>query len=427
MWEAPERRMPQSPSMKPNIYHRKTCRLCDSQDVNLAVPLAASAIADAYLPPELAEASRPRYPLDLYLCSDCGHLQLLDVVNPDLLFGNYTFRTASSKGLVEHFRQYADEVIQFATPNPGSLVAEIGSNDGTFLRFFRDKGLATLGIDPAQQIAAEAIAGGIETIPEFFTSTLAERIVRQHGKASIVAANNVFAHADDLGDIADGVRILLAADGIFVFEVSYLVDIVDRLLFDTIYHEHLCYHSVKPLVQFLDRHGLRLIDVRRLSSKGGSIRCYAQRADSARPSQNSVSEMLNLEEARGFDRLETFQRFSTKIVSLKEQVQAVLQDLRAAGCKSVGFGASATVTTLLHQFDLAEFLEFLVDDNESKWGLLSPGHHLTVRSPQVLRDEKVGCVVILAWAYAQPIMERHRWFRESGGQFLVPLPTVQSY
>jgi SAM-dependent methyltransferase len=401
--------------------------LCDSQRVALAVPLARSAIADAYLPPQLAESSRERFPLDLYLCLDCGHVQLLDVMSPEILFRDYTYRTASSPSLVEHFRQYADEVRKFAAPANNALVVEVGSNDGTFLRFFREHGLTTLGVDPARRIAAEATQGGIETIPDYFTAPLAAEIARRRGQAAIVAANNVFAHVDSLGDVADGVRRLLSPDGVFVFEVSYLVDIVDRMLFDTVYHEHLCYHSVKPLVRFLARQGMTLIDVRRISSKGGSIRCFAQRDDSPRPARPSVAELLALEESRGFDRLETFQRFSAQIGALKEQVRHELRELRAADCQTAGFGASATVTTLLHQFELAEFLGFLVDDNSSKWGLLSPGHHLEVRSPRDLSAERVGCVLILAWAYAQPIMQRHRWFQEQGGRFLVPLPTVQMY
>ncbi len=409
----------------PAVYHRDNCRLCESRDVQLAVPLAASAIADAYLPPAQAESSRTRYPLDLYLCDACGHVQLLDVVNPNLLFGDYTYRTSSSLGLVEHFRQYADAIHALANPPENSLAVEIGSNDGTLLRFFQAKGMRTLGVDPASTIAGEATASGIETLPQFFTSKLADDIADSHGQVAIVAANNVFAHADELRDIATGVQKLLAADGIFIFEVSYLVDIVDRLLFDTVYHEHLCYHSVKPLDRFLTRHGMQLIEVQRLPTKGGSIRCIAQLADGPRPVDSSVPELLALEAAKRMDRLATFEQFAATINAAKEAVHRTLDDLRSRGTRVAGFGASATVTTLLHHFDLVERLEFLVDDNQSKWGLLSPGHHLPVRSPQCLAEENIGCVVVLAWTYASNIMKNHRDFQERGGQFLVPLPVLE--
>jgi SAM-dependent methyltransferase len=343
------------------------------------------------------------------------------------LFRNYTFRTSSSMGLVEHFRQYANELQQLVGPHRNALVVEIGSNDGTLLKFFQSHGFRTVGVDPAQQICAEAAAAGVETIPEFFSLELAARLERQHGKAAIVAANNVFAHVDQLGDIADGVRELLAPNGVFVFEVSYLVDIVDRLLFDTVYHEHLSYHSVKPLVRFLSNHGMSLTNVRRIEAKGGSIRCYAHLEDAGYPQEKSVSDLLAMEQSSGMDQLETFQRFAAKIAARKDDVLKELLELRSSGVKVAGFGASATVTTLLHQFALADYLEFLVDDNESKWGLLSPGHHLQIRAPQSLFDENVKCVVILAWQYAAPIMKRHQWFREKMGRFLVPLPTVQVY
>lgn len=412
-------------SKTPEAYHRDTCRLCESRDLQLAVPLAASAIADAYLPAAQAASSRSRYPLDLYLCDACGHVQLLDVVNPNLLFGDYTYRTSSSLGLVEHFRKYADAVHALANPPDNSLAVEIGSNDGTLLRFFQAKGMRTLGVDPATKIAGEATASGIETLPQFFTSKLAASIAESHGQAAIVAANNVFAHADELGDIAAGVQQLLAPGGIFIFEVSYLVDIVDRLLFDTVYHEHLCYHSVKPLDRFLAHHDMQLIEVQRLPSKGGSIRCIAQLAGGPRPVHPSVPELLALEAAKRMDQLATFKQFAATITTAKDAVHRTLAELRSRGTRVAGFGASATVTTLLHHFELADCLEFLVDDNQSKWGLLSPGHHLPVRSPQCLAEEEIGCVVVLAWAYASNIMKNHRDFQERGGQFLVPLPSIE--
>ncbi len=409
------------------VYHRDSCRLCDSRELQLAMPLAASAIADAYLPASRAAETSNRYPLDLYLCTACGHLQLLDVVRADILFRDYTYRTANSLGLMEHFRRYAEKIYTLAAPSSQSLAVEIGSNDGTLLRFFQQRGMRVIGVDPARHIAREATAAGIETLAEFFTLELAAGVVQEHGRAAIVAANNVFAHADSLGDVAEGVRALLAPNGLFVFEVSYLFDILERLLFDTVYHEHLCYHSVHPLARFLARHGMQLIAVERLPTKGGSIRCIAQSAGGPREVDASVPELLAAEEAQGLGRLETFQRFAARINTIKEEVRDTLRGFRSRGVQIAGFGASATVTTLLHHFELPEFLEFLVDDNPSKWGLVSPGHHLPIQSPQALAEQRIGCVVILAWAYAGNIMDNHRDFQASGGRFVVPLPRVQVY
>jgi hypothetical protein len=227
--------------------------------------------------------------------------------------------------------------------------------------------------------------------------------------------------------MADGIRKLLSRDGVFVFEVSYLVDIVDHMLFDTVYHEHLCYHSVKPLVRFLASHGLQLFEVERIRTKGGSIRCLVQPMEGQRPVGESVAQLLALEDQKQMDRLATFERFAAAITAAKDAVHRELAQFQSQSLPVVGFGASATVTTLLHHFDLGGSLAYLVDDNRSKWGLLSPGHHLPVRSPQVLADDQIRLVVVLAWAYAENIMKNHRDFLDGGGQFLVPLPSLKVY
>lgn len=407
------------------FYHRDDCRLCNSRNVELAVHIRPTPIADHYIPAERLHETQNYYPLDLYLCRDCGHVQLLDVVDPEVLFRDYIYVTSISKSLVEHFRTYADEMIRRSGAVPASLVVDIGSNDGSLLRFFQAGGMRVLGVDPARDIATQATRSGIPTVADFFTPELARRLQREHGQAAIVTANNVFAHADDLGGMADGIREMLAPDGIFVFEVSYLVDIVDRFLFDTVYHEHLCYHSVAPLRRFFRRHGMELVEVERLPNKGGSIRGTAQRAGGPRRVSSAVLELLALEENMGLGRPELYQRFDRQIARRKEEVLSVVDGVRASGKRLVGFGASATVTTLLHQFELGTRLEYLVDDNSMRHGLFSPGYHLPVRSPAVLSDDRPDAVIILAWQYADPIMRAHHAFLERGGTFIVPLPVVQ--
>ena len=252
--------------------------MCESRRLELALPIRASPIGDAYVPATRLGRGQEIYPLDLYLCLDCGHVQNLDIVDPEILFRDYLFLTSASQGLVEHFRRYAGDVTSRFGLRSGSLIVEIGSNDGSLLRFFRDGGMRVLGVDPAREIARQATKAGVPTLPEFFTSAMAPSIRAEHGPAAVVAANNVFAHADDLADIVKGVRELLADDGVFVFEVSYLADIVDKFLFDTVYHEHVSYHSISPLARFFERLSMQLFDVRRIDSKGGSIRGFAQRS-----------------------------------------------------------------------------------------------------------------------------------------------------
>jgi SAM-dependent methyltransferase len=413
-------------SSRSAVTRRDRCRLCGDTHLELVLPITASPIADAYVPRERLAEAQDAYPLDLYLCGACGHVQNIDVVDPEILFRDYMYVTSSSLGLIEHYRRYADDVVARFEVRPGSLVLEIGSNDGSLLGFFKAKGLNVLGIDPARRIAEDATARGILTLPEFFGSRLAEEIRMKSGPAAVVAANNVFAHADNLDDIVSGIRGMLDDDGIFIFEVSYLPDIVDRFLFDTIYHEHVSYHSIVPLVRFFESLGMQLFDVQRIDSKGGSIRGFAQRSPEGRRAVTPrVRELIAEEERRHFAEPAVFREFGAAIARRKVAVAAVVDDARARGKTVAGYGASTTVTTLMWHFDLTEKLEFLADDNPLKQGLFAPKCHLPVLPSQELYARRPDYVVILAWNYAQPIMERHRRYIAEGGTFVIPLPDIK--
>jgi hypothetical protein len=225
--------------------------------------------------------------------------------------------------------------------------------------------------------------------------------------------------------MADGVRELLAASGVFIFEVSYLADIVEKLLFDTVYHEHLCYHSVAPLDVFLARHGLELFDVQRLPSKGGSIRCFAQLPGGKHPRTESVSELLALEVQLGLAAPQIFQQFTARLQTIKQELLSLVRSRHGEGQTIAGYGASATVTTLISYFELWPYLSYLVDDNPARHGLFSPAYHLPVNPPETLSEQKPDCVLILAWQYAEPILKKNVRYVEQGGRFIRPLPTVQ--
>jgi SAM-dependent methyltransferase len=412
--------------MSKNLRRRDRCRMCEGPRLELALPIKASPIADAYVPAARLGQVQPTYPLDLYLCLDCGHVQNLDIVDPETLFRDYLFLTSASGGLVEHFREYAAEVISHFGIRPGSLVVEIGSNDGSLLRFFKDRGMNVLGIDPAREIARQATQGGVPTLPEFFGSVVASSIRAEHGPASVIAANNVFAHADDLADIVNGVRDLLADDGIFVFEVSYLVDIIDKFLFDTVYHEHVSYHSISPLARFFERLGMQLFDVQRIASKGGSIRGFAQRRAGGKRTQTAaVRDMIALEQRRGLGSLEPYRTYERQIGERKKALLDFLERDTVRGALIAGYGASTTTTTLTWHFELTRKLAFLVDDNPHKHGLFSPGVHVPVVPSEELYVRRPDYVIVLAWIYAEPIIKRHRRFLEEGGKFIIPLPELK--
>lgn len=350
---------------------------------------------------------------------------MLDVVDPAILFENYVYVSGTSPVFVRHFEAYANALIDRFDPASNSLVVDIGSNDGTLLRFFKDAGFDTLGIDPAKEIARKATDDGIETWDTFFTADLTKRIIAKKGKATVVTANNVFAHADELGGIVAGVRDLLSPEGVFVFEVSYLVDVFEKTLFDTIYHEHLAYHSVKPLTRFFEAHGMRLIDAQRVDSHGGSLRGIAGLAGGPYDENPSVADLIALEEKIRLDRPETLQAYSARIDAVKAELTALLQKLKAEGKSIAGFGAPAKATTLMYHFGFGpDIIDFIADDSPLKQGLYSPGLHIPVVPSSEIYERNPDYLVILAWNFAEPIMAKHAAFKENGGHFIIPLPQV---
>jgi SAM-dependent methyltransferase len=409
-----------------NAHRRRSdCRLCGSRRLEAVLELPATPIADAYLPKEALGRPEPAYPLGLAFCLDCSHVQLRDVVDPSALFENYAYVSSSSAAFVEHFKRYADAVVDRYRPTAGGLAVDVGSNDGTFLKFLKARGLRVLGVDPAREIARQATAAGVETVPAFFTPDVAKGLRGDKGPAAIVSANNAFAHADDLGAIADGVRELLGPDGVFVFEVSYLLDVLDRMMIDTVYHEHLSYHSLKPLKRFLESHGLELVDIERIPEKGGSLRGTAQRKGGPRKASPAVAELLKLEDERKLDRFETLKAFADRLEAAKKRVAELVDGEKAAGRMVAGYGAAQGATTQLFYFGLGSKLACLFDDNPKRQGLYSPGHHLEVLPSEKLYEKKPSLVVLLAWTYAPQILKRHERFRKEGGKFVIPLPKTE--
>ena len=412
--------------MTATCHRRNTCRLCGGTQLTEVLSLVPTPSANAFVPEELLGEAQPTFPLDIFFCEDCHHVQLLDVVDPAVLFENYVYVSGTSPVFVKHFDDYAAFVIDRYAPEPGSLVFDIGSNDGTLLKAFQKSGHQVLGIDPAKDISAQATQAGIETINGFFSLDEAKTIQAKYGVASVITANNVFAHIDDLGGVLDGVRALLADDGIFVFEVSYLVDVFEGTLFDTIYHEHLAYHTVGPLVSFMRAHDMELIGSMRVSSHGGSLRAIAQKKGGERPVSNSVATLVELESQMGLDKAETYLDFGARIEALKDELSDLLREKKAQGRTIAAFGAPAKATTLMYHFGIAgDVIDFIVDDSPLKQGLYSPGMHIPVVPSSAIYDKKPDDIVILAWNFAAPIMEKHKVFQESGGCFIVPLPNVE--
>src|SRR5262245_47740192 len=277
------------------VVHRKTCRLCDSGNVELVVKLEPIPLSENYSADAETGNKAQRFPVDLYMCADCGHVQQLDVVDSKSLWESYTYYSGEAKGMPEHFRQVAAKIIADHQPPGSSLVVDVGSNDGSLLKPFKNAGYRVLGIDPAKEIAHRATESGIPTIPELMSLELAHRIRREHGAAHIVCTFNAFAHADNLGEMADAIRTMLAPDGLFFFEVQYLLDIIDRVLIATIFHEHMSHHSVRSMTKFLDRHGMELVEAERVPIQHGSLIGTVQLKGGERKVGDSVRQLLVLE------------------------------------------------------------------------------------------------------------------------------------
>jgi SAM-dependent methyltransferase len=411
------------PLGQPLAYRRTTCRLCGSTRLSTVVSLTPTPPANGLTTAAQRSMPLPSFPLEVRRCPDCQHLQLADVVEPRLLFQHYLYVSGTSPVMVGHLEEQARAIIRRLSLQAGDLVVEIGSNDGTLLRFFRDAGVKVIGVDPARNLAERANAAGIPTIPEFFTPSLAERIVAEHGPATAVCANHCLAHIDDLSSVIDGVRRLLKPRGELIFEVGYLLDVIQKTLFDTIYHEHLDYHHVAPLVGFFRRHGMTLVRVERQDIQGGSLRGYVRLG--VLPEEPSVAALLSTERDAALDCEDTYRSFRTRIDQRSEELGALLHGLRERGRHVAGYGAPAKATTLLYQFGLdGAMIDYIVDDNPLKRGLFTPGRNIPIEPVSRLYERRPDYTIILAWNFVDSIIMRQQRYAAEGGRFIVPLPDL---
>lgn len=405
---------------------RNDCRLCHGP-ICKVLELKDTALANEFVKLSF-DTKQEVFPLGLWKCEKCCHVQLPIVVDPNRLFSNYVYVAGTSPVFVKHFEEYSNTCTDLSKLTVNDLVIDIGSNDGTLLRFFKNHGAKILGIDPAIDISKRANEEGIETINSFFTYSLSETIKNQYGKARLITANNVFAHADDLSDILSGVENLLTDDGIFVFEVSYLVDVIINNLFDTIYHEHLSYHHLYPLIDFIERHHLHVFDTHRVNTHGGSIRVYCKRQPI--PTSSSLRQLLDQEYELGLclnsDPLNGYDAIAGlnhKINKLSQDLKSYLLQEKIDGSSIAGFGAPAKATTLMYQFGFDKgLIDFIVDDSPLKQGLYSPGLHIPVVPSSWLYEKKPDLVVILAWNFAESIIKNHQRYLDEGGVFIIPIP-----
>jgi SAM-dependent methyltransferase len=400
--------------------------MCRSGRLALFLDLGEMPPADQFLHKAQLGAHRDSYPLQVAVCEDCGLIQLNYVVPPDILYcDDYPYESSTTSAGRRHWSEFARTATRLLNLNSNDLVVDIGSNVGVLLQMFREQGPRVLGVDPAANIAEIANRNGIETIAAFFDTAAAQKIVASKGQATVITATNVFAHVGDLHDLMRAVSVLLAERGTFIIEAPYFLELLHSLEYDTIYHEHLSYLSLKPLVRFFRQFGMEIFDAQLRDIHGGSIRLFVRRIGTpAGPVAAVVDQMLANEERERIYELDTLKQFAQNVAGNRKALRELLTSLKDSGSKIVAVSAPAKGMTLLNYCSLgSDFLDFVTEKSRLKIGRYTPGVHLEVVPDDMLLTHQPDYALLLAWNFAEEIMNNLKEFSDRGGKFIIPIPT----
>jgi SAM-dependent methyltransferase len=406
--------------------HPPVCRGCGHKDLHLVLDLGSTPLANSLLCEADLAAPEDRFPLVLYFCPKCTLVQIGETVIPERLFKHYLYASSFSDTMLAHARELVELMMKTRKLTKDSLVIEIASNDGYLLQYYKQHSIPVLGIEPAENIAAVAEKEhGIPTLVEFFGPALAARLVAEGRKANVIHANNVFAHVPSPSDFVAALKQLLKPDGVVVIEAPYVGELIRNLEFDTIYHEHFSYFSLTAVEIIARRHGMQVADVDLVKIHGGSLRLFITHAGAA-PVTAKVIDMLARERAMGMHEAAYYDDFSGKIWRLKAELVGHLQSLKKAGHSIAAYGASAKGSTLLNAFGIGrEILDFVADRSTLKQGLYTPGNHIPIVPPAALAERAPDYALLLTWNFADEVLAQQKAYRDAGGHFIVPLPTVR--
>lgn len=402
------------------------CRFCAAPLRDTFINLGMSPLCQTHIEPHQLNAMERFYPLHVWVCGKCFLVQLEEFVAPDEIFSDYAYFSSFSDSWVEHARRYAVRMIDSLGLGRRSMVMEVASNDGYLLQHFVAAGVPCLGIEPAANVAAAAVAKGIPSTVRFFGAESAQAIVREFGQPDLLLGNNVLAHVPDINDFVKGMKVLLKPQGTITMEFPHLVQLMANNQFDTIYHEHFSYLSLTVVEKIFAAHGLVIFDVEELQTHGGSLRIFARHAeDGTRPVCDGVGALKQAEAQFGLGSLATYAGFTERIKATKREILEFLIDARRRGKSVVGYGAPGKGNTLLNYCGIRDdFLDYTVDRSPHKQGRYTPGTHIPILSPEMLRQTRPDYVLILPWNLKDEIVAMHGYIREWGGRFVVPIPAV---
>ena len=404
------------------------CRICGNTNLERYLDLGDMPLVNNYVSKEDDDIECPRYPLQIDYCTECSMSQLSIVVNPSVLFKNYFYRSSVSKTFIQHCSDLAEASVERFKLSSKDLIVDIASNDGANLQQFKKYKLNVLGVDPAENLATIANENGIPTVPKFWNSKTAEEVYETYGKASMITAMNVFAHVDDLDSFLKGVNILLDSDGVFILECPYMMDFMEKTEFDTTYHEHLSYFLLKPIMHLMSKYDLDVFDVERVSIHGGTIRVFIKKKASKKwPVQNkTINAILDKERNSRLYDSKTYENFSTSVIKIKDDMQSTIKELKSKGKHIAAYGASAKGNILSNFCRLGkEDIDYIVDDTPEKQGCLSPGHHIPIVSSSILLESPPDYLLLLAWNFAEELIEKTAEFKKNGGKYIIPIPKVE--